>query len=389
LEAGPGVTLGQNPVSGKTIISASGGGSGGGGGYIVVDRPSATAEQNHSFSFSVQSAFNLTAYALKEVAGATNQTYVIDDFNAESELDYDATNAAVFDGSLKPYTGSTQALMADGAFYSTDVRSDGEYLSLQNAANSIIPAMTSNTTPTGYVASASSQQSPYLPYRAFDATQPNNTYQNSWVSSTAPSESSPQWLRIDLPSKQMITRYTLINRPHTSNNPNDVFAPISWTLQGSDNGTDWDNIHSVVDDDQNIYKEQIRNFELSSPVSYANYRLLFTKSYYTRVSLHKFIIMSDSKFIIGYDGSYYTAENGQLTEITDEINSETITQRGVTGINKLDTESYTGMFRVISVSQFNIKSVYFPYSQIVINQQLMSAAAWSQINSATLTATQT
>ncbi|KGA23573.1 hypothetical protein KS43_23460, partial [Pectobacterium odoriferum] len=93
LEAGAGVTLSYNLANEKTIISAVGGSGNGGSGYIVADRLGATAGQNHAFSISPQNTFNLAAYALKEEAGAANQTYVVDDFNASSELGYNATSA--------------------------------------------------------------------------------------------------------------------------------------------------------------------------------------------------------------------------------------------------------------------------------------------------------
>ncbi|GKX39585.1 hypothetical protein SOASR014_33240 [Pectobacterium carotovorum subsp. carotovorum] len=395
LEAGPGVTLGQNPVSGKTIISATGGsGGGGGGGYIVVDRPSATAGQNHSFSFSSQSAFNLMAYALKEVAGATNQTYVVDDFNLSSESNYNATNAVVFDGQLKSYTGGIYATAPRGDFHYFLVPNGARSLSISGVDESIVPAMTSNTSPIGYVASASSiYDSRYNAYLAFDRKTTSGTGSDAWVGGTGaiPTADNPQWLRIDIPSALALSGYALTNRASGAIN-----SPKSWKLQGSNNdGNTWETVHSVSNDTNNS-AGAVRNFAIDGIVSaYSSYRLLieevFSNSSSSYVTLRELSLFPLNKFMINSGSDWYTAIDGVLSPMPvpvdpDDFNSNGFSQSGEIPDSQL---SLLSEINIVSPATTNAKVLFTPQKQIAILRSLFSLASYGQINSATLTAVQT
>ncbi|PWC17617.1 discoidin domain-containing protein, partial [Brenneria nigrifluens] len=394
LEAGPGVTLGQNPVSGKTIISAVGGGSGGGGGYIVVDRPSATAGQNHSFSFSAQNAFNLTAYALKETAGATNQTYVIDDFNAESELNYDSTNAVVFDGQLSAYTGGTYTTSVQGEFYSLPVQDGSRSLSISGVDESIIPVMTSNTSPSGYVASASSiYDSRYNAYLAFDRRIVSGTGSDAWVGATGaiPTPGNPQWLRIDMPGAKALSGYSLVNRAAGLIN-----SPKTWKLQGSNDGGDtWETIHSVTNDTNNT-AGAVRRFIIDSvPAEYSSYRLLieelFSSASSSYITLRELSLFPFTMFMINSGSDWYSSSNGLLFPVAapataDDFNNNGFSQSGEIPESQLSSLS---QINVVSPVATDVKILFTPQYQIAIRESLLSVAAFGQINSATLTATQT
>ncbi|MBA5601063.1 discoidin domain-containing protein [Pectobacterium aroidearum] len=378
LEAGQGVTLGYNPVSGKTIISASGGSSAGGG-YIVVDRPSATAGQNHSFSISPQSTFNLAAHALKEVAGAANQTYVVDEFGTDSENSYNATEYILFDGNLKEYTGGTYPLIQLNGFYMNEVRFNSKSIRIQSDIyGTVVPAMTSNNTPSGYIASASSNYNSSFPaYGAFDRTQARQ-----WASST--SDAIP-WIVIELPQSVVIDQYVM-----TKYNSTMTAAPISWDFQGSNNGTDWITLDTVTDNGNTPASDKIKK-TFDNDVAYSKYRFVFNKKYEQYVQLREIELLPKSaRFLIVDGDKKYTIEDSEFIELSGELTSELINSRGVFDTGDIEiTPGFSSTITVVSSHQTDMLLEYFPYPQIAVQKSLLSTASWGQINSATLTAAQT
>ncbi|MEI7408568.1 discoidin domain-containing protein [Pectobacterium aroidearum] len=383
LEAGAGVTLSYNPVNEKTIISAAGGGSGNGGsGYIVADRQGATAGQNHAFSISPQSTFNLAAYALKEAAGAANQTYIVDDFNASSEPNYNATNAVIFDGQLQPYMGGIVALSESGGEYFADIKSGAKSLSISDMEiTSIVPDMESNESPSGYTISSSSTYSTTLSaWTAFSST--NSSF---WNSEFGPTAEKPQWLRVDLPTPKAIGGYSIQNRLSSV-----ISSPRSWRFEGSHDGITWETLHSV-NNDTNNNAGIIREYRISSSVAYASYRIIITESNPNTnyVVIQNIKLFPHARMLInGSDNAWYTVNNGLLENIGTADFSRGFSSSGT--INGSDISAISP-FSVHAENQRNIKLTYLPNSQIVISKSLLSASAgsWAQINAATLTATQT
>ncbi len=397
LEAGVGVTLSYNPVNEKTIISAKGGAAGGGSGYIVAERLGATAGQNHAFSISPQNAFNLAAYALKEEAGAANQTYVVDDFDASSEANYDATDDVIFDGVANLYTGSNYQLTSDGKFYSAEIKSDGEAISIFQrtpttpaTVENIIPAMTANNVPTGYEAIASSNNrdpgAVSAIYKAFNRSQVGGS--DSWTSDAAPSTSSPQWVGIKLPTPFRIQGYSVVTRNQSGYSN----SPRTWTFQGSHDGSTWTVLHTIANDTQNT-PGQKRTYVINNDVSFQYYRIHITLANYgvlsSFVGVEELEIYDSlEKFVISHDGKNYSVNNGLLSEIEGELTAEKINMLGVSSLSNLPL-LFTNPVKVISNSAVKIETQYTPYSQIMIPSASASLASYSQINSATLTATQT
>ncbi|WP_405079228.1 discoidin domain-containing protein [Pectobacterium carotovorum] len=384
LEAGAGVTLSYNPSNEKTIISAAGGSGTGGSGYIVADRQGATAGQNHAFSISPQNTFNLAAYALKEEAGAANQDYAVDDFNASSEPNYNATNAVIFDGTMHEYTGEMFTLNNDGDFFSAPVRADGKYVNISVVKKSVVPKMTSNTSPVGYVISASDMSRPqFLPYFAFDND--NNLSSNEydcWGGLNAATVANPHWIRVDLPTPTTISSYSFANRTVIYNN-----GPKDWVFQGSnDNGNSWDDLH-VVNNDINNTLGAVRSYSLPSSGKYKSFRLLVTAGGNNNnyLTLKKFNLFQPEKVLISSNDKWYSANNGVLTEIsTADFDS------GFTNSGWVSNASISDMLpiKVVGSAQIDLRSSYIPYTQIAIQKSLMSAV-WAKVNAATLTATQT
>ncbi|MEQ9886995.1 discoidin domain-containing protein [Pectobacterium zantedeschiae] len=389
LEAGAGVTLSYNPASEKTVISATGGGSGSGGpGYIVADRQGATAGQNHAFSISPKHKFNLAAYALKEEAGAANQTYGVDDFNASSKINYDTTNDVVFDGGLHEVNGVySEVLEQSGSFYNSEIKNGYHSVDMSVVKDSIVPNMTSDNIPTGYTASASSYNTAaYSAYYSFDGV--SETNQKAWISNARPTEQAPQWLRIDLPNKLPVSGFAIFSR-YIDSYGNNVASARDFIFQGSDDSVDWHDLHKVTNDTRNDTRV-IKSFKLDETAVYQHYRLLITSVNGTQ----NFVVIAElklyppeSKFIMRYADKFYTVVNGALIEITDPVTPELIENIGVSSasLTGKDAQDVT----IVSNKSALIKYVYKSQPQIVVQKSLLRATAWPQINSATLTATQT
>ncbi|MGI8455356.1 discoidin domain-containing protein [Pectobacterium carotovorum] len=383
LEAGAGVTLSYNPANEKTIISAVGGGSGGGSGYIVAERLGATAGQNHAFSIRPQNTFNLAAYALKEEAGATNQTYAVDDFNASSEPNYNAMNAVIFDGTMHPDIGGSVELVKDGEFYSSEIKTGNRAVSISIPSGSIVPAMTADSD-RGYVASASSIYSPSYPaYIAFDRndSSPNNV-RDCWASNQRPTNSNPQWLCLTFPSHQFITEYAITNRVYAG-----LSNPRSWQLQGSNNDNDWITLHTVSNDENNI-SGAVRRFTVSTPGRYVSYRLLFTASNGgdNFVCIKELSLFTGSKMLLKDGEKWFTVKNGVLSNVPVPSSASDFIRDGFTASGNIQQYPSGNIY---SGEGIHVDVRYTPQSQISIQRARLSAGSWSQINAATLTATQT
>ncbi|KAA3666850.1 discoidin domain-containing protein [Pectobacterium carotovorum] len=383
LEAGAGVTLSYNAVSEKTIISAVGDGSGGGSGYIVAERLGATAGQNHAFSIRPQNTFNLAAYALKEEAGAANQTYVVDDFNASSEPNYNATNAVIFDGTMHPDIGGSVELVKDGEFYSSEIKTGNRAVSISIPSGSIVPAMTADSD-RGYVASASSIYSPSYPaYIAFDRndSSPNNV-RDCWASNQRPTNSNPQWLCLTFPSHQFITEYAITNRVYAG-----LSNPRSWQLQGSNNDNDWITLHTVSNDENNT-SGAVRRFTVSTPGRYMSYRLLFTASNGgdNFVCIKELSLFTGSKMLLKDGEQWFTVTNGVLSNVPVPSSASDFIRDGFTASGNIQQYPSGNIY---SGEGIHVDVRYTPQSQISIQRARLSAGSWSQINAATLTATQT
>ena len=98
--------------------------------------------------------------------------------------------------------------------------------------------MTSDSAPSPYVASASSQYAEFGPYRAFDGAVSLGHY---WLTGSTQSG----WLKIDMGSGNTykLSYYQL----QMNTIPETARAPKDWTLQGSNNDSDWDILDTVTD----------------------------------------------------------------------------------------------------------------------------------------------
>lgn len=127
----------------------------------------------------------------------------------------------------------------------------------------ITPTMTSNTTPSPYVVSASSQYSEiYAPWKAFDG---KTGYENTWGTI---SNTPYGWIKIDFGIEKRIDAFSVTSRNYTDQ----ADAPKTMILYGSNDDSNYSQILEV--NNQILWSSvERRLFNLPNPVSYRYYRL--------------------------------------------------------------------------------------------------------------------
>lgn len=134
-------------------------------------------------------------------------------------------------------------------------------------ASSIAPTMTSNTTPTGYVAFASSEfDSRYAAWKAFNGVSGST---ERWASSTA---TFPQHVGLTFPSEVTCGGYAV---QVTDYAPGLSQSPKSWTIEGSNDGSTWV-VVDTQDDVPNWESGEVRTYALAGPVDYSRFRMVIT-----------------------------------------------------------------------------------------------------------------
>jgi parallel beta-helix repeat protein len=123
----------------------------------------------------------------------------------------------------------------------------------------LVPTMTDYTVPSGTVSASSYYNATFLPWKAFDD---NNT--TAWVNLSG----TTGWLQYQFTAAKVIQKYTIT--PLTGYMTR---APKNFTLQGSNNGTDWTTLDTQTN--QTGWSE-IRSFTFANTNSYTYYRLNIT-----------------------------------------------------------------------------------------------------------------
>jgi hypothetical protein len=135
----------------------------------------------------------------------------------------------------------------------------------QFSSTNAIPIMTSNTTPSPYIVSASGFDGTNYPYYAFD-----NSISTIWrVNATT------GWLKIDLGTPKIIGKYTL----QKNNSSNIDLWASDWTFEGSNDDVNWTVLHSKVGQtwSSSTYGESF-DFIIDNPSSYRYYKINITKN---------------------------------------------------------------------------------------------------------------
>lgn len=132
---------------------------------------------------------------------------------------------------------------------------------LQGHGANLIPAMTSNTAPSGTVTASSEYGGDsYAPYRAFDGT---NT---SWFTANG---QPTGWIAYDFGTPTLVTRYSVRSQGNTE-------APRNWTFEGWD-GANWVVLHTVTNAANPVYTDTVYDF--TNQTAYSKYRLNVSANY--------------------------------------------------------------------------------------------------------------
>ena len=136
--------------------------------------------------------------------------------------------------------------------------------------DSIVPIMTSNTTPSG-VASASGEVPGREAWKAFNRTTIGPT--DSWrVGSPGPAPTG--WIQYQLASPAIVVTYAIT--AYDDNTGARICTPIAWTLQGSNDGVTWDILDDVSE--QPLWsRRETRIYNINNTTPYAYYRLDVTE----------------------------------------------------------------------------------------------------------------
>lgn len=138
------------------------------------------------------------------------------------------------------------------------------------------PEMTSNNTPTPYVASASSEINGTKAYLAFDLlTGINNNFTNYWHSS----DSENQWIQFDFGSVKWVrgVRIFPISTQHPSNGWKSI--PKNITIYGSNDGEKWDVLYSNDGANSTITADTYKEYVFDKPAYRRYFRIENGKNY--------------------------------------------------------------------------------------------------------------
>ncbi|MGM3159212.1 discoidin domain-containing protein [Dickeya undicola] len=392
LAAGQGVSLAYDNGSNQLTISATGtggSGSGSGRGYTVVTKIGATAAQVFTFPLSSNGDmdYSFDAFALKEEAGQGNKSLTLESFDAESRDKYSQTSALVWDGTLKPFTGGNYQLVKDGDLYSVSIPADGKSLTIKTASHysDLLPLMTTNNTPDGYVVSASSSYTGTQPYYAFRKKVTGAG--QSWSSNST----LPCWLRVDLPQVTAVSGYQLAGRNDVM--PPHYNRPVDFELQGSNDGNDWvtlDSQSGIVWNDQ----QEIKTFLLNKKRTYAKYRIFITKvdsSPVEHAVLSVFTLIHAPGVVLKSGDDVYSVEDGKLAKVEPtELNAGTINLNGFVNSGTIEASELANKLPVTVVGAENVAVAvsYQPYTQIAIPNARTDLKLFNRIDSVKLAATE-
>lgn len=123
--------------------------------------------------------------------------------------------------------------------------------------------MTSDTDG-GYTVTESTYYSGRAGWRAFDGS--TATY-SGWYTASG---NATGWLQMQLPAAKIVTYYKIYQTNDTITR-----APKDWTFQGSNNGADWDTLHTVTDQ-TGWTASQWREFYPTTTNYYSYYKINIT-----------------------------------------------------------------------------------------------------------------
>lgn len=179
---------------------------------------------------------------------------IMDEFEDESGIDN--VNSLNENYSISDNLYNPKKSNPDIVFLSHFDGEDGDTTTL------VTPPMVEFNNPSGIVTATPNLNGQYPPHWVFNQT---DTSTSSWLGTGA----FPRWVQyaFDEGTTKTVTKYSIQNR-----NTGAVNSPRTWQLLGSNNGTDWTELHSVVDDTNNIQND-IRTFTFLNTTAYRYFRL--------------------------------------------------------------------------------------------------------------------
>lgn len=153
----------------------------------------------------------------------------------------------------------------------------------------VTPVMTSNTTPSGFVVSASSVHGTYGCWYAFDGVDSTASIGNRiWHSGAG----IPQWIMLKFPAQIKVVRFSVKNRADIDTGK--PYGPTAFELQGSNDGVEFDTLGTYTASGA-LGKENL--FWVQTPGEYQYYRLYITDTGYTAGS-SKYAVVDQIRFYV-------------------------------------------------------------------------------------------
>lgn len=145
------------------------------------------------------------------------------------------------------------------------LRMEGEKMAYLSTVTAI-PAMTSNTAPSGIASSSTPYNTSTEAYHAFNQVQSSS----AWVANSG----TASWIQYEFPTAKLIKRYSFKSDGYNASNTR---APKSWTFEASNDGVNW----VVLDTQSNqtgwgLYT--IRTFDITNNTKYKIYRVNITSN---------------------------------------------------------------------------------------------------------------
>ena len=243
--------------------------------------------------------------------------------------------------------------------------------------DSAIPHMYSDTSPGGYVSSASEvYNSTYAAWHAFDGAITND---NAWMTTSGVITG---WLKIQLTSSAVaIQKYTIWDRRYDINQDagGAAYAPRDWQFQGSHDGSSWVTLDAHADITWSVSAQEAKTYYFINLIEYKYYRLnVLENGGGTRIAIGELEIFEEHT-----DKPLYVQALTRLSDVVQlpgsitpgvrAIRAECITLAG--SVLGTITQILTEIVRVSNVVQYG-----FRYIERVNVGQAFSVSATSRIS---------
>lgn len=168
--------------------------------------------------------------------------------------------------SVPAYNGGIRLIWGPGYSY--------PYYAVEKEPN-VVPVMTSENTPNGYVVTASSTNqfvTKLKPYMVFSRDMTLATADAGWAAKDATNNATgicDEWLMIELPEPAIVKRYSLKSTSNTQ-------GIIDYQIQGSDDGVNFNVIDTRVNRPNNTFGV-LTEYNIPNNIAYKYYRIHITK----------------------------------------------------------------------------------------------------------------